>query len=214
MARKTDSKTTGPGGEAPPEDARADAVLSAINRVFRERINCETEEELAGTCLAVAEEVTGSKFGFLGELNAAGLFDTLAISNPGWDACRVPGSEATKITKNKDAGPSCRHVARRSPSGREDGRDRRVEERDPCTDKGGRGTLAGQRGGTRLRRTGGSHIPRHPPGHHRAQEDRAGTDQVGASARSGRAVRRSQPQPEQHPDRRSGTCSACQEDGA
>jgi len=72
-------------------------VLRAINRVFRERINCKTEEELAKTCLAVAEELTESKFGFLGELNSAGRFDTIALSNPGWDACKMPGSGATML---------------------------------------------------------------------------------------------------------------------
>ncbi|MBF8276069.1 MAG: sensory transduction histidine kinase [Candidatus Brocadiaceae bacterium] len=45
---------------------------------------------LGNTCLAVAEELSGSKFGLIGELNQAGLFDTVAISNPGWDACKIP----------------------------------------------------------------------------------------------------------------------------
>ena len=77
-----------------------EGILSAINRVFRERINCRTEEELGETCLAVAEELTGSKFGFFGELNAAGLFDTIAISNPGWDACEMPDAEARQAILN------------------------------------------------------------------------------------------------------------------
>ena len=76
------------------------AVLQAINDMFREALTCETEEQLGKICLGVAEQLTGSKFGFVGELNAVGLMDTLAISNPGWDARRVPGSEATKMIKN------------------------------------------------------------------------------------------------------------------
>jgi PAS domain S-box-containing protein len=76
---------------------RQNAVLNAINRVFQEAFTCETEEAVAHTCLAVAEELTGSAFGFVGELNPAGLFDTVAISNPGWDACTLPGSEATAL---------------------------------------------------------------------------------------------------------------------
>ena len=79
-----------------------ETVLSAINRVFRERINCKTEEDLAATCLAVAEELTGSKFGFIGEVNPVGRFDTIAISNPGWDACRMPGSEATMLIRDME----------------------------------------------------------------------------------------------------------------
>jgi anti-anti-sigma regulatory factor len=82
--KKSGSETVGAGG--------GERVLAAINRVFRERLNCKTEEELAKTCLAVAEELTDSKFGFIGELNYAGRFDTIALSNPGWDACKMPGS--------------------------------------------------------------------------------------------------------------------------
>lgn len=72
------------------------AVLDAVNRVFREALLCETEEEVAKQCLAVAEELTGSRFGYIGELNAAGLFDTIALSDPGWGACRM--SETNKVT--------------------------------------------------------------------------------------------------------------------
>ncbi len=44
------------------------------------------KEELGKICLFVAEEVTQSKFGFIGEINPNGLQD-IAISNPGWKAC-------------------------------------------------------------------------------------------------------------------------------
>ena len=79
---------------------RQAAVLQAINDVFREALTCETEEELGKTCLAVAERLTGSKFGLLGELNAAGLMDTIAISNPGWDACEMAVSDARTHIRN------------------------------------------------------------------------------------------------------------------
>ena len=65
-------------------------VLDGINKVFRETLICESEEEVASIGLSVAEELTGSKFGFIGELNSGGLFDTIAISNPGWDTCKMP----------------------------------------------------------------------------------------------------------------------------
>jgi anti-anti-sigma regulatory factor len=68
-------------------------VLEAIIRVFRERLHCETEEQLGKTCLAVAQELTGAAFGFIGELNAHGRLDTIALSDPGWEACRVPDSD-------------------------------------------------------------------------------------------------------------------------
>ncbi len=76
------------------------AVLTAINDVFREALACETEDELGKKCLAVAERLTGSKFGFFVKLNSAGFFDTIAISNPGWDACEMAVSDAGSLIKN------------------------------------------------------------------------------------------------------------------
>ena len=77
-------------------------ILAAINTVFRETISCETEEQLAKTCLAVAEEITNAKFGFIGEINQIGRFDTIALSNPGWDACQLENSEKTKLINNME----------------------------------------------------------------------------------------------------------------
>jgi signal transduction histidine kinase len=65
------------------------ALLLSINKVFREAIVSETEEDLARMCLAVAEELTGSRFGFIGELHENGLFYDMALSNPGWEACTM-----------------------------------------------------------------------------------------------------------------------------
>ncbi len=79
---------------------RQAAVLQAINDVFRETLTCETEEELGKTCLAVAEKLTGSKFGLFLELNSRGLLDTVAISNPGWDACDMAVADARQVIKN------------------------------------------------------------------------------------------------------------------
>jgi PAS domain S-box-containing protein len=75
------------------------AVLSGINRVFRESLTCATEAELGRTCLAVAEELTGSAFGFIGEVNQTGGLDISAFSDPGWAACRMgaPGKERLKL---------------------------------------------------------------------------------------------------------------------
>ncbi|MCG2750324.1 MAG: response regulator [Desulfobacteraceae bacterium] len=80
--------------------ARKSKLTSAINKVFREAITCETEEEIAKTALRVAEELTGSKFGFIGEINAAGLMDCIAISNPAWEACDIVVSDAKNFIKN------------------------------------------------------------------------------------------------------------------
>ncbi len=76
---------------------RQSAVLEGINKVFQETLTCETDEEVARMCLAVAEELTDSKFGFVGEVNEVGLYDCIALSDPGWDACRIPESEAALL---------------------------------------------------------------------------------------------------------------------
>ncbi len=76
------------------------ALLTAIIRIFRETSECETEDEVAQVCLKVAEELTGSKIGFIGELNPEGLFDTTTLSQAGWDACKVSRPEAYTMLKN------------------------------------------------------------------------------------------------------------------
>ena len=85
---------------------RQTAMLAGINRVFREALTCKTEEELGVTCLAVAEELTGSPFGFIGEVNQAGRLDILAFSDPGWEACRMGenGKERVKLFSLKVQG--------------------------------------------------------------------------------------------------------------
>ena len=75
-------------------------LLLAINQILREAIFCNTEEEVAEKCLSVAESLTGSHFGFIGTVNGSGRFDTIALSDPGWDKCRMPRAKAFKLTKN------------------------------------------------------------------------------------------------------------------
>ena len=67
-------------------------IQNGIKRIFQQALNCSTEEALGEVCLLVAEEVTGSKFGFIGEINEEG-FEDIAISNPGWDACKATTSK-------------------------------------------------------------------------------------------------------------------------
>jgi len=75
-------------------------ILAGINRIFHEALICESEEKLGETCLAVAEELTGSKFAFLAELNQAGNLDASAISYLGWEACKIPGTEELVLPQN------------------------------------------------------------------------------------------------------------------
>lgn len=65
------------------------SVLEAINEVLIQSLKCNSEMEVAQTCLDIAEKLTGSKFGFIGELNKNDLFDTIAISDLGWKNCRI-----------------------------------------------------------------------------------------------------------------------------
>lgn len=82
--------------------SKENRILAGINRVFREALTCETEEDLGKTCLAVAEELSESSFGFIGEKNPRGRFDTIAISNPGWDECRIPDSNKTLLINDME----------------------------------------------------------------------------------------------------------------
>lgn len=76
------------------------ALLEGINRIFKKALACRTEEEVGGICLAVAEDVTASKFGFVGELGADGRLHYIAISNPGWSACRMADPTGHGIVPN------------------------------------------------------------------------------------------------------------------
>ncbi|HJV36138.1 PAS domain S-box protein, partial [Geomonas sp.] len=65
------------------------AVVQGINEIFEAALTSVSEEELGGICLSVAERITGSRFGFIGEIRADGLLHDIAISNPGWEACQL-----------------------------------------------------------------------------------------------------------------------------
>jgi len=80
--------------------ARQNAVRHSVSRIFEETLRCNTDEEVACICLSVAQELSGSKFGWIGEVNANGLLDTIAISDPGCESCRMPQSQATKAIRN------------------------------------------------------------------------------------------------------------------
>jgi len=86
--------------EADQTSRRQVALLTAIVSIFRETANCQTEEEMAQVCLRVAEDLTCSAYGFIGEINEEGLFDTTVVSERGWKACRMPTAEAVRLLKN------------------------------------------------------------------------------------------------------------------
>ncbi len=72
-------------------------ILSAVNQIFQKAVTCESEEDLVKKCLSVAEKLTQSVFGFIGEINHRGRFDTIGLSDPGWDDCTINKGGATKM---------------------------------------------------------------------------------------------------------------------
>jgi PAS domain S-box-containing protein len=88
--------------EAKKQVVRHKALLTAIDEVFNRVLSCRTEEELGRVFLALAQELTGSKIGFIGEINEAGRFDTIAVSETGWQACRIPPGEVTSKINNME----------------------------------------------------------------------------------------------------------------
>jgi signal transduction histidine kinase/DNA-binding NarL/FixJ family response regulator len=64
------------------------AQLAGVNQILQAALISKTEEDLGKICLDVAEKLTQSKFGFLGETSREGFMD-IAISDPGWEACNI-----------------------------------------------------------------------------------------------------------------------------
>ena len=69
-------------------------LQQSINKILEEALTTSTEEQLGKVCLRIAEQITQSKFGFIGEINEKGL-ETIVISNPGRDPSNiiVPGGQ-------------------------------------------------------------------------------------------------------------------------
>ncbi len=81
---------------------RTSRITGAVSKVFRSALVTKTEEEFAQSTLHLAEELTGSRFGFIGDVNAHGSFDTIGLSNPGWEACAIEGSNAACLLKGME----------------------------------------------------------------------------------------------------------------
>lgn len=77
-------------------------LLEAVNEVLIEVLTCESIEEVGQVCLTVALRLTGSRFGFIGEVNEEGRFDTIALSDPGWKACRMDRTDAVVRIRDMD----------------------------------------------------------------------------------------------------------------
>jgi diguanylate cyclase (GGDEF)-like protein len=58
------------------------ALLEAINTVFESSLRCGSGREFAHACLAAALQLTGGSVGLIGELDAEGQLETLAVRDP------------------------------------------------------------------------------------------------------------------------------------
>lgn len=68
---------------------RQTSLLKGINRIFHHALTGETEQLLGETCLAVAQEVTESAFGLIGQTETDILASSLIFSSSSMDACRI-----------------------------------------------------------------------------------------------------------------------------
>ncbi len=82
------------------ERLRHNEMLRAINRVFEKSLTCQNEADLARLCLAEAQNLTKSKFGFIGEINQAGSFDALAVSDTGSTSSHITNVDALTSGRN------------------------------------------------------------------------------------------------------------------
>lgn len=64
-------------------------ILNSINQVYEKAFQCENSEELGRACLGIIESITGSKFSFIGEFDINGLFRNIAVSDTGWELCKM-----------------------------------------------------------------------------------------------------------------------------
>jgi PAS domain S-box-containing protein len=75
-------------------------LVQGVNRVLEHALACVSEEDLAQECLVVAEQLTGSELGFVGEVRPSGTVDVVALSDGCWKACNVPKHQAMETLKS------------------------------------------------------------------------------------------------------------------
>ena len=84
------------------ETHRQSAIVEAFNRVLIETLKCDSYEEVACTGLKVIQRLTGSKFGWIGEVNPSGHLDTLALSDPDWHPPRIAETPGVMTIRNME----------------------------------------------------------------------------------------------------------------
>ncbi len=78
------------------QSERRHQIVQAINRVYAEYVACETLEQLGNVCLQIAEEATGSRMSFVGEMGNGGMFYDVAMSQNAQGKCVMADGEGHK----------------------------------------------------------------------------------------------------------------------
>jgi PAS domain S-box-containing protein/putative nucleotidyltransferase with HDIG domain len=78
--------------------ARQAALMQGINRIFKDALTCETVENLGQTCLAVAEELTGSPLSFITEQDSNGRLQNIALSKGALEACAITAGQQSELS--------------------------------------------------------------------------------------------------------------------
>ncbi len=84
---------------AEDEAERRREVLSAINRIFRDTLQSENDHHVAAVCLSEVEKITGSPFGWIGEVNDSDGLEMIARSETGWSECTIPECDVLRKTE-------------------------------------------------------------------------------------------------------------------
>jgi len=81
---------------------RKNNLLAAMSDIFKEALISKTSDDVARLCLTLAQKLTDSNIGFIGEINSSGRFDTIALTDPGWGKCVIPKTDAAVMIRNME----------------------------------------------------------------------------------------------------------------
>ncbi len=84
--------------EAEAHLARQAKLLAAMNRLLQKAFSNDTDDDLAGLCLDLAAELTGSPLGFIGKIGADGFMNLIALTPESRNACPILRESPTKTS--------------------------------------------------------------------------------------------------------------------
>jgi PAS domain S-box-containing protein len=72
---------------------KQNALFEGINKLLQEVFTDDLNADLASLCLQVAQEITGSAVGLIGEFNSQNRLDIIALSESGRAGCAIPDAD-------------------------------------------------------------------------------------------------------------------------